>query len=235
MIGIKRKILFFVCITGILFTHSCGTTTVKENMTPATESVPTRFTQLASLYKGAGTDTLYIFSAANIEDPAFSLRGTAMDSAHVWLLPYNLRASYEWNKDFGACFQFAIDSLRTGLVTRLPSEYVSSAIKLLVFDHPKDSVTNSIDLADTFGDAGDVSEYSSCLFHNKERNLLLLTYHWSSYDHSVEDTADTRVDRWYNYSLYKISGDALDTLSKDSAEIIKQYPGIIRKLSGKQN
>ncbi len=223
----KLKVLIFSGLALAVF--SCRNEPDPKETQSAQDTLPSRFSQLSSLFAPTNDDTLYVHSAWDINS-SYKFFGKPMDSAHIFMLPYNYGTLFNWNKDFGACLSFPLDSSHTALLSRVPGEYVSSALSLFVFDKKKDSITLALDVADCMGDAGEAMDHSSCLFRDKDKNLMILTYYWSSYDHTVNDTADHKVDHWHNYYLSKLSSDKLDTLSKDSAEIVGRYPRIIKKL-----
>ena len=186
---------------------------------------------MENLFNDIATDSFYVYSADITANPKYEFMGTAMDSVQVSLLPYETRSSYNWDHDFGACYKFPLSTNTMALIARVPAEYVSSAIKLFVFDIEKDSIVKTINLANTFGDAGDVAVYSSYIFKDEEKRMLMLTYYWSSYDHSVYNENDTTIDYWHNYYLFNLTSNSIDTLSKDSATICTNYSTILRKLA----
>jgi hypothetical protein len=197
------------------------------------EKEVSRFSYLDKSFREINYDTFYVYSSDNVEDPNYQFHGKKMDSIQVSFLPVAMREEYKFNKDFAACYKFKIDRKITGLISRVPGEYVSSAIKLFLFDESKDSVVTDFYLADNFGDAGEVYAYRSCIFKDKNKRHLILTYITTSYDHSVENNgADTLVERWNKYVLFDLAKNKVDTLSSDSAFITKLHPEIVTKLTG---
>jgi hypothetical protein len=184
------------------------------------------------LYNDLDPDTLYVYSDDGRRDKNYPFTGKNIDSNIISILPYHIKQNGLLNEEFFACYKFPVDSTRTGLITRVPGEYDPSRITLFIYDALADSVTKQVDLADVFGDAGDASQHSSCLFYDKNKALNILTYYWSSYDHSVDNENDSLIEHWNNYLLLSLKDNRLDTLSKDSAEIVRAYPGIVKKLEG---
>ena len=196
------------------------------------EQLPTsNYSKIQHLFKDISPDSFYVYSDWSIDKKDFAFKGIMMDSSQISILPYGWIDHYSWNKDFGACYKFPLDSTCIALIARVSGEYVSSALKLFVFDLQKDSITYTINLADTWGDAGESSKYSSCLFNEKNKNLTIVTYSGGTYDHRVGDEEnDTIIENWNYYYLYKLSNNILDTISKDSSEIVNRYPTIMAKL-----
>lgn len=223
------KNLFPIILVFIVF--ACGRS--PENNT-VEESVvikdSTRFSKLDFLFQDMNLDTFIVYS----DDPgnkAYAFVGSAMDSLQVALLPSELKYHYTWNKDFGACYQFKMDSNKTILITRVPSEYVSSKLVAMIFDHQKDSVIKTIAIADIVGDAGEVWGYTSCIFKTSNNNIHMLVYGFSQYDHRANGIEnDTIVENWKSFMLLNLSNNLGDTISKDSATIVNKHPSIIQKL-----
>ncbi len=175
-------------------------------------------------------DTFYVYSSwGGTENHPF--KGTPMDSVQVASLTYHLKTSYSYFKDVGACYKFPLDASRFALIARVPGEYESTAINLFVFDVEKDSVVQTLHLADVFGDAGESMSYSSCIFREKDHGLKVATQWHSEYSHSVDNENDTTVERWNRFWIIDLGKHAGDTLLKDSATIVNTYPQIITRLS----
>ena len=192
---------------------------------------PTNYSKIQYLFKDISPDSFYVFSDWSIDQIDFAFKGSIMDSSQILILPYGWIDHYAWNKDFGACYKFPLDSSTVGLIARVSGEYVSSALKLFIFDLQKDSITYTINLADVWGDAGESSVYSSCIIKDKTNSFLIVTYSGGSYDHRISDIEnDTIVENWNYYALYKLKNNVLDTISKDSTEIVTRYPTIVNKL-----
>ncbi len=225
----KSQIKYSLVMVALIF---AGCSDNAEKVKPVTETKMTKYSQIEKLFKDVASDTFYVFSDWEIQNPKYLFKGTTMDSIQISLLPYELKNKYTWTRDIAACYKFPIDASRIALIARLPGEYESTAIKLLVFDLEKDSVVETIHLSDVFGDAGEVYTYRSCLFKDKEKKPLILTYSYSSYDHGVNgDSTDTAVETWNNYYLTSLLKTPADTISKDSATIVTQHPEIIKKLT----
>jgi hypothetical protein len=230
-----KKLTFRLFISVPLFLlctlTSCGVEPITEK--PTELPVPLKLSKLSvldPLFKDLViTDTFFLYSPWS-DDAHYKFKGMPMDSLQVLALSSQESNRYTYFKDFGACFQFPLDSSRVALIARVPGEYESTVLKLFMFDVQKDSVIHTLCLADVFGDAGEVMWYSSCLFRDKSHKLTLATHWHSEYSHSVDNENDTTVERWNKFYLIDLSDIHADTLSKDSATIVDRYPEIMKRL-----
>ncbi|MCW3105073.1 MAG: hypothetical protein JWO09_3513 [Bacteroidetes bacterium] len=220
-----KKPIYFLSILLLSACSSNPSTDQSATETPATRDLGKTFADI-------NPDSLYVYSIENTEDKNYKFAGRLLDSSIISIFPYYVKGDQRWKTEYFGCYKFAIDSSRIALVTRVPGEYVSSSLQLFIYDIQKDSVTQQIDLADLWGDAGEFSEHNSCIFYSPEKELKILSYYWSSYDHSVdqETEGDTLIEYWEGYLLRGLSKNAGDTLSKDSAEIVRNYPAMLEKM-----
>lgn len=203
-----------------------------------TDCLPPKYSSLHKLFKDTLFDSLYVTSDWRVDSTGFPtdfpFKGIAMDSVHVSYLPYEARYHYKWNEDYGASCKFKIDSHRIALIIRIPSEYVSTAVNLFIYDLRKDSMTITGRLADSRGDAGEASIFDSYIFQDKNKTFHILTYFFGEYNHTASDVDSSGiVERWNYYGLYNINGNSVDTISSDSAEITRRYPMLVKKLEGR--
>ena len=216
---------FFYLAILILF-FSCDQVTTNQHVSDKQKE--SKFNNLIAKYQDILFDTLKIFSAEDLESNKYKFKGTQLDSADVSLFPKTLSEQYFYDHGFFACFQFAIDSDRTALITRTPSTYEPSSIKLMIFDKQKDSITGFIELAETFGDAGDYAEKTSWIFKNESSKYKSLMWYQEGHDNSVDDENDTTIQTSNYYYLFDISKLKVDTISKDKEELTKNF-GILLK------
>lgn len=210
----------------ILF-FSCDQVTTNQQLSDKPKE--SKFNNLVSKYKDISFDTLKVFSAEDLESNKYKFKGTQLDSADVSLFPNTLSEQYFYDHGFFACFQFAIDSDRTALITRTPSTYEPTSIKLLIFDKQRDSITDFIELAETFGDAGDYAEKSSWLFKHESSKYKSLMWYQESHDNSVDDEKDTTIQTSNYYYLLDISKSKVDTISKDKKELTKNFGNLLKQ------
>lgn len=128
-----------------------------------------------------------------------------------------------------ACYQFPIDSFRTGLIARIPAEYESTTMGLFILDRKKDELAKKyFVLSLSFGDAGDAATRISWLFKTKKQQFQSFVYDYSSYDHSLEDSLDQTIEEWKSYYLIDCMSPKFDTLSKNEIRLKKQFQNLLR-------
>lgn len=218
-----RKLLYF---TILILLSSCSQEETKQQQ--ADTQKESKFKILLVKYQEISFDTLQVFSSGELQNKQYRFKGTQLDSAEVSLFPPSLSEQYCYDHGFFACYKFSIDSIKTGLITRTPSTYEPSSIKLLLFDKQKDSITDYIELAETFGDAGDFAEKTSWLFRDEQKNYKNFMFYQRSYDNSVDDEKDTTVQTWNYYYLFDISKPKVDTISKNEQELISKFGKLLK-------
>lgn len=219
-----RELLYLATLVLIF-----GCNQIDTNQRQADTPKDSKFKNLLTKYKDISFDTLKVFSAEDPDSKSYKYKGTKLDTTDVLLFPETIAEQYLNDDGYFACFKFLIDSGRIGLITRTPSTYASSSIKLLILDKQKDAITDIIELAETFGDAGDMAEKISWLLNGVAKKYKSFTWVEESHDHSVEDEKDTTVERWNNYYLIDISKSKVDTVSKDEKELLRKYGKLIRQ------
>lgn len=219
-----RELLY---IATLVFIFGCNQTDTKQPH--ADKHKDSRFKNLLAKYKDISFDTLKVFSAEDPDSKLYKYSGRKLDTTDVLLFPETIAEQYLNDDGYFACFKFLIDSSKIGLITRTPSTYASSSIKLLILDKQKDTITDIIELAETFGDAGDMAEKISWLLKDDLKKYKSFTWVEESHDHSVEDEKDTTVERWNNYYLIDISKSKVDTVSKDEKLLTKKFEKLLAK------
>jgi len=177
--------------------------------------------QLLSKYITITQDTLHIYSCSEPYADSFYFAGTYLDSALSLLLTGN--KDHQLNSYY-ACFQFPIDSTTTGLITRTPSEYTSSSIRLFLYDKQKDTIYPSLELAESWGDAGDYMSKDAWLFWGKEHHQLnCFVWQTNGHDNSMDNEKDTTQTEENLYYLVGISKGKSDTLNYHAAALAKRF------------
>lgn len=186
-----------------------------------------KYNRLLSKYKEISIDTLKVYSPEEIKD---KFNGSELDSADATLFPTEI-ARQHFNDPPGlfAIYKFAIDNNRTGLITRTPSEYAPTSIKLFFFDKKKDAITSYIQLAENWGDAGDYMSEDSWLFKENNKHLQVFIRIMDGHDNSVDNEKDTTKDESYRYYLLDLSKSNVDTINKDEKELIKKFGSLIKQ------
>lgn len=126
-----------------------------------------------------------------------------------------------------ACYKFSIDQNRIGLITRTPSEYESSSIKLFIYDISSKQISLCAKLAEIFGDAGDAMTRESWIYFNTQKKPYSFIWQKESYDHSVNDRNDTVIEHWNYYYLLDLSKCPADTINSDSTYLTQKFKRII--------
>jgi hypothetical protein len=187
-----------------------------------------RFSNLLPQYNNIGIDdTLFVFSEGEFVQ-SNHFKGAAIDSVNALLFPKEIaQANFIDSPSLFAVYQFAIDSNRVGLITRTPSEYLPSSIKLFIFDKAKDSITSYVELADNVGDAGDVSVKNSWIFRNKDRQVQTLLAVTDLHYNIVDNPRDSSIQTDNSYYLLDLSKHAIDTISDNKKQLAQQYAGLL--------
>lgn len=217
----KKTILYLTIIIALASCNQKSKSFTNQKVEIKKES---KYSDLLKKFEGISLDTLKVFS-----DEDFKVfKGRELDSLDVILFPKEIaEAHFIDPPGIFACYKFSIDSNRIGLIARTPSEYVPSSIKLFVFDKVKDEITNYVELAESWGDAGDVLEKTSWLFRNKDNSINSLVWVHESHYNSVEVENDTTSESWDYHYLINISKTKIDTINKDSKVLTKEFRNLL--------
>ena len=148
--------------------------------------------RISGKFQGTQLDTLY-----------FSLFGDYMNSSKQYYTdPKTGIKKYSGDYLF-ASYKFTINDLLIGLILRGPSQYEESRISLWLYDRKKDILTESVELADGFGDENwcfnkeSWIEFTDNGFRIISRKL----------DHEINET--TKVDSVISdkFEFYKFTDD----------------------------
>jgi hypothetical protein len=184
-----------------------------------------KYKNLLAAYNNIAIDTLWVYSP---DDSSNAYSGRALDSLNALFFPEDMaQRHFSEPPSLFAIYKFAIDANRLGLITRTPSEYVSSSIKLFIFDMKKDSLTSYIEIAESWGDAGDYMTKNSWLFRDSSQHLHALIDVTQGHDNSADDAKDTTVVEKDYYTLLDLSKPHIDTLFVDKEQLPKQYKSIM--------
>ena len=184
-----HKLNYLIIVILIL---SC--TNKKNNYKTESLHKQNKFKSLLDKYKNISFDTLKVNFIDDTDYIHNKYYGTQLDSLEILLLPKELTDLYLNDNGYFACYKFSIDNNRTALITRTPSYYEPSSIKLIILDDTKDSITSFIELSDSFGDAGDASQKISWIFKDINKQYKAFLWNHTSYDHSAEDIKDSTVE-----------------------------------------
>ena len=219
-----RKTIFILLL---LSTFSCGQNQEEQKADSKTVEKNSKYKRLLSKYIEKCFDTLRVYSP---EDLNGEYKGVQLDSADAILFPEEIVQQY-FNDTPGlfAVYKFTIDSNRLGLITRTPSEYVPSSIKLFFYNIARDSITSFIELAESWGDAGDVWIKDAWIFKDQKDYKSFIAVQEMHYNR-VDDENDTTVQKWNYYSLLNITKEG-DTISEDEKDLSRRFKTLIEKAS----
>lgn len=196
----------------------------------ATSSVllkPSKYEDVLKKFKLISFDTLKVYFES--EDKFYE--GKELSTKEARFLPISVFENYNGGKLSGifACYQFQIDSTTIGLIARTPSEYESSSIKLFCLDTKNDKISSqSIELGQSFGDAGAFLSKTSWIFYAMNGEVQALIYmHYSSHD--WEDTLGLEDEEEKNYFLINLKPGKLDTIYKNSGFLKKRFKKLLKK------
>lgn len=221
-----RKLFY---LTTVLIFFGCSQKATKQH--GATIARESKFKRLLAKYRDISFDTLKVFSNADLQSSTYPFKGTQLDSTDVALLPVTISEEYINDNRYFACYQFGIDSSKTGLITRTPSTYEPTSVKLFVFDRQKEAITDFIELAESFGDAGDMAVKISWLFKEGKEKYKCFMRLKESHDNSIEVENGT-IDKWNYYCLIDLARSKIDTVSKNEKELLKKFGSLIRQEAG---
>lgn len=216
-----KKLLYLLAI--VIFTSCNEKTNNKQKILPKTITV-SKYKKLLSKFKTIAIDTLEVYSS---EDYGI-YKGIRLDSLDAILFPKEIADDYFIEHDLYACFKFEINSTKIGLLTRTPSTYVPSSIKLFIYNKTLDNISEYIELAESWGDAGDALIKTSWIIKSKKNEINALLKVSESHDHSVEDEKDTIIESWDNHYLIDLLKPKIDTTNKDSELLKKRFKLLLK-------
>lgn len=188
-----------------------------------------KFSSLLTKYKDVSFDTLKVFSADDTETDTYKFKGVQLDSLDVLLFPESISYLYSQQEAFTACFKFPLDSSRIALITRIPSTYQSSSLRLLIFDRNSDSITNIIELAEMVGDAGDAYTKDSWVFKTMKGETQIFGWVHESHDNSIENENDTTIEITNTYYLLSVWKNRIDTINQNKEVLVKKFESLLKR------
>jgi hypothetical protein len=219
-----KKLLYLVFIVSFF-----GCDQQKPIKSEGTDAMLTKskYRNLFAQYLNIGIDTLWVYSP-NGDSSVYN--GRPIDSSYALFFPEDMaRMHLSEPPSLFAIYKFAIDSNRLGLITRTPSEYVPSSVKLFFYDKRKDSLTSWIEVGETIGDAGDYMLKNSWFFRDNNKRLHVLIDVTQGHDNSVDNPKDTTTSETDYYTLLDLSKEKIDTLFNDKENLPEQYQNLVRK------
>lgn len=193
----------------------------------------TKFTRLAVFYKDTSFVEMFIYPDTKHIDSTYLFRDKQIDSITLSLFTEKISYGLHWIEGFYGIYSFKLDKQYTGLLTRTPGEYESSAVSLWIYDIKNDSIVNNVQLSNIYVDAGDTKTTNSYLFFDKGRELKVLTYIHYIHDHSLDDVEfpESKISESYSCFLTRINATKLDTLSTDLIMLKKKYGQQLKRMA----
>lgn len=188
-----------------------------------------RYAGLLSRFREKSFDTLWVYSPTDLKG---EYEGVPLDSADATRFPPEI-AGKHFSDPPGlfAVYRFPLGPGVTGLLARTPDWYVPSSMKLFYRDNKADSITAYVELAQSWGDAGDFHRKDAWLFRDADSSLQALLWFYEEHDNSVEMPSDKTKTVRQSYTLLGLSGPRADTLSKDSAVLASRFGHLTRRLA----
>lgn len=219
--------VFFILL--LLSLSGCDTQQQEANANEAaTAASPpltfgTSYDQLLAKFTEINFDTLAI-SSPDLQNGDSPFMGTGLDSAMTALFPQEIS---KFDSSF-AVFRFPMDADNTALIARVPGEYESNRIVLLVFNHTRRQLHFKSDIAYNWGDAGDWETINSWLIRTPDNLLHQLTDDTSGSIADDEEPEKAESTESSEYYLLHIKPEITDTLSKDSTSLLQTYGHLLR-------
>lgn len=159
-------------------------------------------------------DTLFVTYTDNEKDKSKFI-GDSMFAEQTLKLPKSLQAENNF-LGFYYCGTLIVDDRTKAILIRTPSTYVSSSIKLFIYNQLKDTITNYYELADELGDAG-YSYKKECKIFRNNKNRLEFIFKESHTAYNIsEDKMESNYILNYNCTLNQTR---LDTISKNKINL----------------
>ena len=194
--------------------------------TNSSETRTSKYSRLLSKFQEISFDTLEVYSMGDGAEKNYKYNGVQLDILDAILFPADIaKRHFSDPPGLFACYKFKIDSFKTGLITRTPSEYYPTSIKLFIYESSKDTLEEFSELAESIGDAGALRDVNSWLFRDSIKDVHAFTWIRDSEDNSVENEKDTTISITNFFTLSNITKNKKKKL--DSA--IAKLPTSLKK------
>ncbi|MEO7983842.1 MAG: hypothetical protein ABI688_07155 [Bacteroidota bacterium] len=187
-----------------------------EAFSPVSE----KYSRLLSKFKEISIDTFAVMSMRENNTGEYQYNGVPLDSSDAILFPEHISsAHFSAPPGLFACYKFSIDSLRTGLIARTPSEYSPTSVKLFIYTPGRDTLIQGAELAEFSGDAGAFIDINSWIFKDADKNVKAFIWSVDGTDNSVENPKDTTISITNHFYFYTVSSGKYDTLNTDISKL----------------
>ena len=169
----KKLITIFTVLSLISCKKEVPKTEIKKEKVLETKVWVSKNQKFLDQFKTVDFDTLKVYSGEEIYNENFEFFGNKIDSSDLKLFPKQYDAFDNGNVQTYAVYKFNIDENNLGLIARTPSEYWPTSLKLFVYNKSQERIINFIEIAESWGDAGDVLTKKSWIY--KDKNNLIFT------------------------------------------------------------
>lgn len=206
---------------------ACKESQISSSTEHLQTSEASNFSLWEASFKTVPTDPFYIYSSWETEADTFLFKGKLLDKSQKKMLPEFFQSDEPSDGTYAACYKFKISQNIVGLFIREPGEYSPTQIQLHLFDLKKDSVVESQYVADAFGDAGEVYNYSSCLMRNgNDSTFALITAQF----YSFTEIDDTITKSSHSIEWFSVTENGFTKVTNDEAIIRQKYPVVVSTL-----
>jgi len=214
--GAFKNVLLSLLVAWAIFScHSPSNTRPIHN-----NATPSKYKHLLSQYQQISFDTMKVFSVSDPDSVGYMFRGKRLARKDIMVLPNEiLQSNYGYEKVY-ACYTFKTDGPTVGLITRVPDEYNSNAVKLFILDTVKDTIMDVVELASAWGDAGDFSYKNALLVSNKGPAKLFIAY---TEGHDSDEQNDSSVYRKTNFYQLSLKNGSFDTVARNTEGLIALF------------
>jgi hypothetical protein len=215
-----RTPLYLICILAF---WACNNE--NDNAAVLPPDPPKKYDSLISRFRKMSLDTLKVFSP---QDQKGEYEGVMLDSSLASQLRKIMNQD-NLSEQLGihSVYRFTVDDKHMGLVARTPSHYVSSSVNLFMLRQSDDSLKHIGQLADYWGDAGDLFTKTTWLFRSG-KELRGFVHEVFSHSNMVDNPKDTTETIRHTYYLLNLGYNKVDTLSKDSVMLLQQFGSLLR-------
>jgi hypothetical protein len=212
-----KKLLYLICLAGLT---SCEQPKPIKSRAGRQQPLNSKYNSLFERYPNIAIDTLWVYSP---DDSLTAYNGRALDSINALFFAEDMAKQHFGEPSLFAVYKFAIDTNRLGLITRTPSYYAPTSVKLFFYDKRNDELGAYIELGETWGDAGDWMIKNSWLFRDSSNHLHALIDVTQGHDNSVDNPNDTTIEEEDQYTLLDLSKEKIDTIFADKVKLPEQY------------
>ena len=230
----KRTPLFLVLLILIACQDNKKDTHIKADT--AAKTPPLVSKTLADNFDTLNRDSLLVYprmSSNASDDPAYPFSGTLLKNFDVKNIDTTLfEHPVKKKMSFFATNKIPLGDNHTGLLLRTPSIYWESAIYLLLWDNTLNKVVDQLQVAEWWGDAGDMVFIQSWLLDlKKDDPKILVVKNISRPKDSKNPSLTVTTDSVYRYTI-KDNRFKLETKAETDRDYLRRkYNIILRKIT----